>query len=59
MLPLWPKAGRACKLLLLRGIKDGRTPFGLLPGLTLHGPDGGFTPEAEAILRGGASLDIV
>ena len=57
-LPLWPKAGVAAKLMLLRGIKGGRTPFRLLPGLVLHRPDGAFTDEAEAILRGAQPLPL-
>jgi tRNA1Val (adenine37-N6)-methyltransferase len=56
VLPLWPKAGRAAKLLLVRGIKGGRGPCRVLPGLVLHRADGGFTPEADAILRDGGSL---
>jgi len=43
---------------LLRAIRGGRGPARLLPGLTLHQPDGSFTPEAEAILRAGASLQL-
>lgn len=58
MLPLWPKAGQPAKLLLLRGIKGGRTPFRVLPGLVLHASDGAFTEEADAILRGGNALDL-
>ncbi len=57
-LPLWPKAGRPAKLLLLRGVKGSRAPFRMLPGLTLHTPDGAFTAEADAILRGGGSLEL-
>jgi tRNA1Val (adenine37-N6)-methyltransferase len=57
VLPLWPKPGRAAKLVLLRGIKGGRGQLCLLPGLVLHTPEGGFTDAAEAILRGGAALD--
>ena len=30
----------------------------LAPGLVLHGPGGGFTPEAEAVLRAGAALAL-
>lgn len=56
VLPLWPRAGMAAKLLLLRAIKGGRAPFRLLPGLVLHDADGRFTPAAEAILRDGAAL---
>jgi len=57
VLPLWPKAGSPAKLLLVRGVKQGRSPMRLLPGLVLHRPDGGFTERAEATLRGGAPLD--
>jgi hypothetical protein len=30
----------------------------VLPGILLHAPDGSFTAEAGAILRGGAALEI-
>jgi tRNA1Val (adenine37-N6)-methyltransferase len=58
MLPLWSKAGHPAKLLLLRGIRGGRAAFRVLPGLVLHRPDGSFTAEADAILRGGGALDL-
>lgn len=56
LLPLWPKPGRAAKLLLLRGTKGGKAPFRVLAGLVLHREEGGFTTEAESILRDGAAL---
>ncbi len=56
LLSLWPKAGRPAKLMLLYGVKGGRAPFRLLPGLVLHNGDGTFTAEAEAVLRGGNPL---
>lgn len=56
--PFWPKPGRPARLVLLRAIRGGRGPARLLPGLTLHHPDGHFTPEAELILRDGAPLII-
>ncbi len=56
LLPLWPKPGRAAKLVLLRGTRDGKAPFRILAGLVLHREEGGFTTEAEAILRDGAAL---
>lgn len=56
--PLWPKSGRAAKLVLLRGVRHGRTPMRLMPGLVLHQSDGSFTPEVQAILREGTGLDI-
>lgn len=51
LFPLWPKAGRPAKLVLLRGIKEGRTPLRLMAGLVLHMPDGSFTEAARTILN--------
>lgn len=58
LLPLWPRRGEAAKLVLLRGVRGARAPLRLLGGLTLHGDDGGFTAEADAVLRGGAPLAL-
>lgn len=55
LLPLWPRAGRPARRVLLRGVKGGRGPFRLLPGLVLHRP-GGYTDAADAILRDGAMI---
>ena len=56
--PLWPKSDRPAKLVLLRGIKDGRSPMRLMPGLVLHQPDGSFTDAARNILYGAAALPL-
>ncbi len=56
--PLWPKVGRPAKLVLLRGLKNARTPMQLMPGLILHNPDGSFTESAQLILTGGAALAL-
>jgi tRNA1Val (adenine37-N6)-methyltransferase len=58
LLPLWPHHGRAAKLVLMRGIKNGRGALRLLPGLILHEANGEFTPQAETILRNGAALPV-
>jgi tRNA1(Val) A37 N6-methylase TrmN6 len=58
LLPLWAKARQPAKLLLLRGIKGSRAPLRVLPGLVLHAPDGTFTAETDAVLRGGAALAL-
>jgi len=58
LLPLWPKPGRPARLVLLQGIKDAVGPCRVLPGLTLHRAEGGYTDAAEAILRYGAPLPI-
>jgi tRNA1(Val) A37 N6-methylase TrmN6 len=56
--PLWPKAGVEAKRILVTAIKGRRTLPRLLPGLVLHQADGAYTPEAEAILRDAAPLDL-
>ncbi len=56
LVPLWPKAGRQAKLILLQGVKGARAPFKVRPGLVLHTANGGYTPEAEAVLRDGLPL---
>jgi tRNA1Val (adenine37-N6)-methyltransferase len=58
VLPLWPKAGRNAKLVLVRGVKAGRAPLRLLPGLVLHAADEGYAPAANAVLRDGMALDL-
>ena len=40
----------------MRAVKGSRAPLALLPGLTLNDADGKPSAEAEAILRGGATL---
>lgn len=58
LLPLWPKAGRAAKLILMQGVKGARSRFQVSPGLTLHAPDGKFTIEADGILKEGGALSF-
>jgi tRNA1(Val) A37 N6-methylase TrmN6 len=53
--PLWPKSdGTPAKRVLVRARRDVASPLRLAAGLVLHVPDGGFTPEADAVLRGAA-----
>lgn len=56
--PLWPRAGEPARRVIVRARKGARSPARILPGLVLHGPGGGFTPEAEAILRDAARLPL-
>lgn len=58
ILPLWPKSMVPAKLVIVRGIKGGRRPPRLLPGLVLHEADGRFTQAADAILRDAAALNL-
>ena len=58
LIPLWPHQNDPAKLMILQGIKEGRGPCRLHPGLILHEPDGSYTTKAEAILRDGAGLGV-
>ena len=57
LIPLWPKAGRPAKRVLVTARRGARSPALLSAGLVLHEADGGFTPAAEAILRHGNALE--
>ena len=56
LLPFWPKAGRAAKIVLVQGRRGSRGDSVVLPGLVLHQDGGGFTEAAERILRQGRAL---
>lgn len=56
--PLWPRTGEPAKQVILQLYKGSGAPLAVLPGLVLHGADGRFTPEADAVLRDGASLAL-
>lgn len=55
--PLWPGGGKPAKRVIVRARKDVASPLRLATGMVLHGTDGGYTPEADAVLRG-AALEI-
>lgn len=54
--PLWPSLGKPAKRIIIRGRKNTQGPLRIAPGLVLHNSNGQFTPEADAILRGGQGL---
>ena len=56
--PLWPGGGKPAKRVIVRARKQVASPTRLLPGMVLHLPDGGFTPEADAVLRDAAALAL-
>jgi tRNA1(Val) A37 N6-methylase TrmN6 len=56
--PLWAGAEKPAKRIILRARKSVATPTRLTPGLVLHESDGRYTPAAEAVLRGGAALQL-
>jgi len=54
--PLWPTKDKPAKRVLVQGRKNTKGGVRLAPGMILHGSDGRFTAEAEAILRDGMAL---
>ncbi len=58
VLPIYPKPDAAAIRMIVRAVKASRAPLVLLPGLVLADDDGKPTAEAEAVLRGGASLPL-
>lgn len=52
--PVLPRDGADAVRILLAGVKGSRAPLRFAAPLVLHGPDGAFTAEAEAIHRGDA-----
>ena len=56
--PLWPHGASPAKRLILQIRKDSGAPLVVHPGLVLHDGHGGYTPQADAVLRGAASLAL-
>lgn len=52
VIPLWPRAGDDAKRVIVRAVKDRKTPARLHSGVILHNADGSYTDQAESILRG-------
>lgn len=50
IVPLWPRTGVAAKRVIVRAVKDRRSPATLHPGLVLHEKDGAYTGAAQAVL---------
>lgn len=56
--PLWAGPEKPAKRVIVRARKSVATPTRLTPGIVLHEADGRYTPAAEAVLRGGAALQL-
>lgn len=57
VVPLFSKPGQNAKRVIITARKDSKAPAVICPGLTIHNPDGGYTPAAHKILRLGCSLE--
>jgi tRNA1(Val) A37 N6-methylase TrmN6 len=58
ILPVYPKPDQPAIRVLVRATKASRAPLALWPSLILNNAAGEPTPQAEAILRGGALLPL-
>ena len=58
LFPLYSKCDAEPRRFIIRARKDSREPFVLAKGLILHGKDGTFTSDANAVLRDGGFLSI-
>jgi len=58
ILPIYPQAEEPAVRILVRATKASRAPLAIVPGLVLNDAARHPTPEAEAVLRGGATLTL-
>lgn len=58
ILPIHPRHHDNAIRVIVEGIKGSRAPLKVRPGFVLHEDGNGFTPQAVAILRHGATLEI-
>ena len=58
VLPLWPKAGRPAKRVIVGGRKGAKGGAAVLPGLTLHTADGAYTEAADRVLRDAGNISL-
>jgi tRNA1(Val) A37 N6-methylase TrmN6 len=58
ILPIYPFDGSSARRILVRARRASRAGLELASGLVLHNAEGGWTPLADAILRGQAELPL-
>lgn len=54
--PLFPRAGAGATRIIVCGTRGSRAPLELARGMVLHRADGGYSDEANAVLRDGEPL---
>lgn len=59
IIPLWPKQGVASKRVIIRALKDRKSPLTMYQGLIVHNQDGSYSEKADQILRDAYSIDEV
>lgn len=56
IIPLYPRSGEEARRVIVRAVKDRKSPARLHGGIILHEEDGGYTMAADAILRDGGAI---
>ena len=56
IIPVYSRAGDSAKRVIVRAVKDRKSPATLYGGIVLHEADGSYTPAADKILRGGGPV---
>lgn len=56
IIPLWPRTGEPAKRVIIRALKNRKTPAKIHVGLVLHNTDGSYTGQADQILRDAEAL---
>lgn len=56
IIPLWPKAGKEAKRVIIRARKHRKGAARIHSGLIVHNDDGSYSDEAEAVLREAKAL---
>jgi tRNA1(Val) A37 N6-methylase TrmN6 len=56
IIPLQPREGDAAKRVIVRALKNRKTPARIHAGLVLHNADGSYTRAADAVLRDAHAL---
>lgn len=59
VMPLYPRVGEAASRVLVQAVKGSRGALRIAPGLVLHEAAGGFTAEADDVLRHGKALRVL
>jgi tRNA1(Val) A37 N6-methylase TrmN6 len=57
--PIWPHKGSDARRIIVRGVKGGAAPLRILSGLTLHTEGAKYSSQAESILQGEASIELI
>ena len=57
IIPLYPRLGEEAKRVIVRAVKDRKTPARIRAGIVLHQINGEYTKEADDILCAGQGID--